>query len=606
MKHFGRVLAYLRPYWPLALVSVVLIFVGGVVGLATPWPLKILVDNVMAGKPLPEPFQSWIGGWGRSTLLYVAVFASFFITLLVYGVAVLDRYVNTKLDQRMALDFRSDLFEHAQKLSMAYYDKRRTGHLIFIINSQGESVSRLIMTIPPVAQSLITLTGVVILSWRIDHQLTVIALSIAPLLGIATHYYMKNVQPRLLEVRSLEGDALAIIHEAITMMRVIVAFGRERFEQQRYREQGEKAAVARIDITVRQALFSLLVAAIIGGGTALVMALGFSKALQGTITIGSLLVIIAYIGMVYQPMSTISNTIGSLQEVFVNLEIAFNLLDTEPEVKEPPDAITISGAEGRLTFEDVHFSYEGRKETLNGISFEVAPGQIVAIVGHTGAGKTTLMSLIPRFYDPMAGRVLLDGRDVRSLSIRSLRDQISLVLQEPLLFSGPIVDNIRYGRPGATMDEVIDAAKAANAHDFISALPEGYDTIVGERGSRLSGGERQRISVARAFVKNAPILILDEPTSSVDTKTENVILDALDKLMVGRTTFIIAHRLSTIRQADLILVMERGRIIEHGPAEELLARDGTYRRLYDLQVHGIPYEMVRALEAADEKVEAEG
>ena len=606
MKYFGRVFTYLRPYWPLAIVSVILIFVGGVIGLATPWPLKILVDNVLQDKPLPGVLQDWFGGLDRYTLLYVAVFSSFFLTLLVYGVAVLDRYVNTKLDQRMALDLRSDLFEHAQKLSMAYYDKRRTGHLIFVINSQGESVSRLLMTIPPVAQSLITLIGVVILCWGIDHQLTVIALSIAPLLGIATHYYMKHVQPRLLNVRSLEGDALAIIHEAITMMRVIVAFGRERFEQMRLREQGERAAIARVDITVRQALFSMLVAAILGGGTALVMALGFQKALQGTMTIGSLLVVLAYIGMVYQPMATISNTIGSLQEVFVNLEIAFNLLDTEPEVQDAPDALKITGTSGRVTFEDVHFAYEGRKETLDGISFEAAPGQIVAIVGHTGAGKTTLMSLIPRFYDVNQGRVLLDGRDVRSIAIRSLRDQMSLVLQEPLLFSGPIIDNIRYGRPEATMEEVVEAAKAANAHDFIAALPEGYNTPLGERGAKLSGGERQRISVARAFIKNAPILILDEPTSSVDTKTENVILDALDKLMVGRTTFIIAHRLSTIRQADIIMVMERGRIIEHGPAEELLAKDGTYRRLYDLQVHGIPYEMVRALQAADEVAETEG
>jgi ATP-binding cassette subfamily B protein len=606
MKDFGRVLSYLRPYWKLASVSVVLIFVGGVIGLATPWPMKILVDNVLQEKPMPGVLNDWFGGLDRYTLLYLAVGSSFMITLLVYGIAVIDRYVNTKLDQRMALDFRSDLFEHAQKLSMAYYDKRRTGHLIFIINSQGESVSRLLMTIPPVAQSLITLIGVVILCWGIDHQLTVIAMSIAPLLGIATHYYMKHVQPRLINVRSLEGDALAIIHEAITMMRVIVAFGRERFEQQRFREQGEKAAIGRVDITVRQALFSLLVAAILGGGTSLVMGLGFSKALQGTITIGSLLVIISYIGMVYQPMATISNTIGSLQEVFVNLQIAFNLLDTEPEVKDAPGAITLTGTSGRITFEDVHFSYEGRKETLDGINVEVEPGQIVAVVGHTGAGKTTLMSLIPRFYDVNQGRILLDGQDIRGISIRSLRDQISLVLQEPLLFSGPIVDNIRYGRPDATMEEVVEAAKSANAHDFITALPEGYHTVLGERGAKLSGGERQRISVARAFIKNAPILILDEPTSSVDTKTENVILDALDKLMVGRTSFIIAHRLSTIRQADVILVMERGRVIEQGPADELLARDGTYRRLYDLQVHGIPYELVRELTAQDEQVEAEG
>ncbi len=586
-QYIPRVFPYLWPYRKLAANSICLIFIGAMAGLLMPWPLLILVDHVLPNKPLPEVLASLTGPLSQITLLYLAVAASFTVTVAVHGIAVFDRYVNTKIEQQMALDFRTDLFEHAQKLSMAYHDQRRTGHLIFAINSQGDSVSRLLMTIPPVGQSVISLVGMVWICWAMDRQLTLIALSIAPLLFISTSYYMRHIHSRLVEVRNMEGEALSIIHEAVTMMRVIVAFAREPFEQRRFRSQGERAADARVKVTVRQALFSLTVATITGGGTALVLGIGFSHALQGKITVGQLLVILSYISMIYQPLAIISTTIGSLQEVFVNLQIAFNLLDTEPEIKDAPGAVQISCASGEVEFQDVHFSYEGRHETLDGISLKAQAGQVTGIVGPTGAGKTTLVSLLPRFYGPSSGRILLDGRDIGTLGLRSLRQQISMVLQEPLLFSGTIVNNIRYGRPEASMEEVLQAAKAANAHDFITALPAGYETLLGERGAMLSGGERQRISVARAFLKNAPLLILDEPTSSIDTKTEGVILDALDNLMVGRTTFIIAHRLSTIRRADTILVLDHGRIVEQGSQEELLRRNGPYRKLYDLQMGGV-------------------
>jgi ABC-type multidrug transport system fused ATPase/permease subunit len=339
----------------------------------------------------------------------------------------------------------------------------------------------------------------------------------------------------------------------------------------------------------------------------MVLGIGFVDVLHGKITFGQLLVMLNYVGLVYQPMATISTTIGSLQEVKVNLQVALELLDTKPDVKDLPDATDIGTAVGNVRFENVRFSYEDRLETLRGVNFEAKAGQVVAIVGHTGAGKTTLVSLIGRFYDTTSGQVLLDNRDVRSLTLKSLRHQIGMVLQEPLLFSGTIADNIRYGRPEATMDEIVEAAQAANAHGFITDLPEGYDTVLGERGAKLSGGERQRISVARAFVKNAPILILDEPTSSVDLKTEDVILDALDSLMVGRTTFIIAHRLSTVRRADLVLVLDHGRIVEQGPPEVLLLRDGPYRQLYDLQVNGLDARAAMlSFESESAAVEAEG
>ena len=367
------------------------------------------------------------------------------------------------------------------------------------------------------------------------------------------------------------------------MLRVIVAFGREDHEYQRMRAQGELANDARVGLTVRQSLFSLGVDATTAAGTALVLGFGAYHVLQGSLTVGELLIVMSYIGSVYGPLEAISGTATSLQEQMISLEMAFDLLDVEPDIRDRPGATTIQRCAGRITFEHVDFSYETRTDTLKDISFEATAGQVVAIVGPTGAGKTTLISLIPRFYEGTVGRILMDGRDIRDITLKSLRNQVSLVLQEPLLFSGSIFDNIRYGRLDATMEEVMEAARSANAHDFIVGLPRQYDTDIGERGAKLSGGERQRISVARAFLKDSPILILDEPTSSIDSKTEAVILDALERLMVGRTTFMVAHRLSTLRHANLILVMDHGRLVERGTHDELVALGGLYKQLHDMQ-----------------------
>jgi len=367
------------------------------------------------------------------------------------------------------------------------------------------------------------------------------------------------------------------------MLPVITAFQREDYELERFRSKTRHAIDARVDVTVRQTLFSLAVTTTTAIGTALVLGVGSYHAIQGRITAGDLLVVLAYIAAVYKPLETISYTAGALQDNLVGLRMAFHILDTEPVVQEALHPETVVRAAGAIRFEAVHFEYPGRSDTLTDISLDVQPGQVVAIVGPTGAGKTTLMNLIPRFYDPQRGRVLIDGHDVRTLSLDSLRRQISMVPQEPVLFSGTIADNIRYGRLQATMDEVVAAAKAANAHDFIERLADGYQTDIGERGVRLSGGERQRICVARAFLKDAPILILDEPTSSIDSKTESLILDALDELMVGRTTFMIAHRLSTVRHADLIATLDRGVLVEQGTHDELIARDGLYKQMHDVQ-----------------------
>jgi ABC-type cobalamin/Fe3+-siderophores transport system ATPase subunit len=338
-----------------------------------------------------------------------------------------------------------------------------------------------------------------------------------------------------------------------------------------------------VKLTVLQTLFSLGVSTATALGTGLVLGFGAYHVLKGKITVGELLVLMTYIASVYQPLEAISSTLGQLNQHFVFLKASLSLLETEPEVTEDPHAIDIGRSKGHMTFEGVSFSYEGRVDTLKDIRFEAPGGSRIAIVGPTGAGKTTLASLLVRFYDPKEGSITIDGVDIRRLTLSCLREQISLVLQEPLLFAGSLADNIRYGRLDATRQEMIEAAKAANAHDFIEKLPHAYETELGEGGAQLSGGERQRICVARAFIKNAPILVLDEPTSSIDSKTETVILDALDELMVGRTSFMIAHRLSTIRTADLILVMNEGELVEQGTHDQLVALGGLYSQLFDAQ-----------------------
>jgi ATP-binding cassette subfamily B protein len=585
VKYFPRVLKYLRPYWKLAVCSVLLIGIAALVGLLVPWPLKILVDQVLQNQPVSNTLASltkWLPP-GRFPLLVFAVLAGFALAILQNGLTVLDNYVNTKLHQSIALDFRSDIFQHAQRLSCSYHDQKRSGMVIYAINSQGDAVARLIMIVPQLGQSLFTLAGMFWITFTMDRSLALLSLTVVPVLYYSVGYYMTHIQSRLVRVLAMEGESLSIVHESISMMRVIVAFGRESHEFRRFRDQGKRTIDARIDVTVRQTAFSLVVNSTTAAGTALVLGFGAYHVMQHRLTVGQLLVVMAYIAAVYQPLQTISTTVGSLQEISAALKIAYDVLDIEPDVKDQPSAVAMRRAQGRVEFEDVHFSYKGRRDTLKEVSFTVEPGQVTAIVGPTGAGKTTLVSLLPRFYEPDRGRVLLDGLPVERLKLRSLRDQISIVLQEPLLFSASIAENIQYGRLDASRGEIIDAARAANAHDFIMALPNQYETQIGERGAQLSGGERQRIAIARAFLKNAPILILDEPTSSIDSKTEAVILDALDSLMVGRTTFMIAHRLSTIRRADNILVMDQGAIVQRGSHGELMRHRGLYRQLHDLQ-----------------------
>lgn len=586
MRYILRVLHYIKPFRRMAVVSAVLTVFVAALGLLAPWPLKILFDSVLGDHPLPsvvapvlQPLMD-----RKFLLLLIVVAGGFALTILSNLLMVMSSFVETRLSQGMILNFRSDLFQHAQRLSMSFHDRRKSGGLIFAINFQADNAAGLVMSLQPLAVSLLTVVGMFWITFTINARLAFLSLVVVPFIYYSVDYYVKHIQARLRKVKAMEGESLSIVHEAISMIRVIAAFGREAYQHRKFREHGKRAVDERVKVTVRQTAFSLIVNSTTAVGTALVLGFGVYQILQGKMTGGELLIVISYVASIYTPLEQISTTIGSFQDRFTSLEIAFDLLDKEPEIRDAPNATSIPGVEGRVAFDNVRFSYEGRKQTLDDISFEAAPGQLIGIVGPTGAGKSTLVSLIPRFYDPREGRILIDGRDIRQITLESLRRQISIVLQDPLLFSGSIEDNIRYGRLGATREEVVAAAKAANAHQFIMRLPEKYQTALGERGAQLSGGERQRISIARALLKDAPILILDEPTSSVDSGTEKEILDALERLMAGRTAFLIAHRLSTLRDADLILVMVGGQIVGRGTHDELMARKGLYRQLYDLQV----------------------
>jgi ATP-binding cassette, subfamily B, bacterial len=578
-----QALRYARPFWPLFAASLLMIAITSVLALLAPWPLAIIVDSVLGSKPLPSFFPSSVHAWSTTELLIALVLAGLLITALENAITVLNEYVTTRLDQWMVLDLRSDLFRHVHRLSPSFYESSQTGTLMYQINGLAASVGAVVVAIPPILQSVVTLGGMFYVAYRIDPTLALLSLTVVPVIYGSLGYYARRVEPRLVNARRLEGQSLSIVHEAISMLKVIVTFGREAYTYRRFREQGETAVQARVGVTVRQTVFSLAVNTTTAAGSALIIGVGAWNVLQGTLTVGELLVILGYIAAIYKPLEQLSGTISSLQEQFVGLRSVFRLLAVEPDVRDPEVPVKMDAAAGHFAFQGVSFAYPGRQETVREISFAVEQGARIAIVGPTGAGKTTLVWLLARFYDPDQGRILLDGVDLRELRLEDLRRQLSIVLQEPLLFTGTIADNIRYGRLDATDDEVAAAAAAANAADFVQRLPSGYGTVLGERGARLSGGERQRIAIARAFLKDAPILILDEPTSSIDSRTESIILDALDRLSDGRTTVTIAHRLSTVSRSDGILVMDRGVVVEAGEHEELLELEGLYRQLWEAQ-----------------------
>jgi len=552
-----------RRYWPHLAGIVLLDMLATPLSLLKPLALKIAIDCVIGSRPLPWNVGRFLPGWmtgSRLRVLAAAAVLQILIVVLLQAQALVSYLLNTQVGERLTLTFRAQLFRHIQRLSLSFHDTRGTADSLFRIEFDAPSIQAIVIHgVIPFISELVMLVAMIYVMALISWRLALVALTISPILFLASRSYDKRMGSQYEAVKELESQALGIVQEALAAVRVVKAFGRENSEHERFLRRSSEGLRRRVELAFAEGAFGSMVNVVTALGTGLVLFLGVRDVLSGTLTVGALLVVISYLSDLYGPLERMSTQIAALQSSFVSARRAFDILDEMPEVEEKPDARALVRATGRIEFRDVSFAYDPRNAILDKVSFSVPAGARVGIVGRTGAGKTTLVSLLTRFYDPSAGQVLLDGVDVRDYKLADLRNQFALVLQEPLLFSTSIAENIAYARPNASPGEIVEAAKAASADDFIAGLPGGYDTMVGERGMMVSGGERQRISLARAFLKNAPILILDEPTSAVDIATEAAILETMERLMRGRTSFIVSHRVSVLEKCDLVLRVEHGR-----------------------------------------------
>jgi ATP-binding cassette subfamily B protein len=539
-------------------------FLSSALKLLTPLPLMIGVDWVLGSRPVPAE----LSGDGEASVLPLLPLAAILLValaFLVQLVGLVSTLLSAYTGEKLVLDFRALLLRHAQRLSLSYHDSRGTTDSTYRIQYDAPAIQWVVVegTIPLITAA-VTVIAMIGVTARIDWQLAVVALAVTPFLLLLTHVFGRRVRRGSKELKKLESSALAVIQEVLGALRVVKAFGQEDREEERFVNQSRQGLRARLRILLVAGGLGLLVGVVTALGTAAVLYLGVRHVQAGTLTLGQLLLVMAYLAQLYSPLETISKKIADLQGSLASADRSFALLAEGPDVMDRPGARPLARATGAVAFRGVCFAYNDGPAVLHDVSFQVPAGARVGITGTTGAGKTTLVSLLTRFFDPTGGQILLDGVDLRDYKLADLRNQFAIVLQEPVLFATSIAENIAYARPGATEAEVIAAAKAANAHDFIAALPDGYQTRVGERGMQLSGGERQRLALARAFLKDAPALILDEPTSSVDIKTEALIMEALDRLMRGRTTFMIAHRLSTLEGCDVRLHLEYGQLVSAG------------------------------------------
>jgi ATP-binding cassette subfamily B protein len=534
-------------------------------GLLVPVPLKIAVDSVVGTAPLPAILAAWVPDFVAGSKLNLLIFAvgmQISVVVLMQLQSLSGHSLRTKVGERMTLAFRTRLFHQAQRLSLLFHDQKGTTDSIYRIQYDAPSIQWLtIYGLLPFLSASVLLISMIYVIVRLNWHLALVALTILPPLFFYSRFYNQRMRSRYKETKQLESNALKVIQEVLTAIRVVKVFGREDDEEERFKQQSNKNVAAKTRIALAEGGFGLIVNFTTALGSAAVLFIGVLNVQSGRLTVGELLMIITYLGQLYSPVKSISNQAKNMQSALASLQRAFELLDEMPEVAEKPAARSLKRAVGAIEFRGVNFAYDGHQPVLKNISFCVEPGIRLGIQGRTGAGKSTLLSLLCRLYDPQTGQILLDSTDICDYKISDLRSQFAIMLQEPMLFSTSIAENIAYARPGADFQEIMAAARAANAHEFIVKLSNGYETLVGDRGMCLSGGERQRISLARAYLKNAPILILDEPTSSVDIWTEAGIMQAMERLMQGRTTLMIAHRLSTLEICDQLLLIENGQIV---------------------------------------------
>ena len=573
MSIYRRVLRYYRPFLTQTMFGLCLSLIGIGLNLLKPWPFKIIVDDFLrAGSAIHPDWRFWV------LLLCLALIG---IQLLWGIINWITNYLFVKIGLQALLKLRTDLYSYLQSLSLKYHDARRSSDSSFRVAYDSQSIQTIYNKgFTNIFGSIITLIGTFLIMLRLDWQLTLVSLGIVPLVVGAIYVFAHRIRRESTSIQEQESAVLAQAQEGLSSIRMVHAFGREEFEVRQFQQQARQSLQANLRLTLTNVNSALVISTLMVVGTAAMYYIGTLHVLAGTLTLGSLLVFSAYLLMLYQPLESLTYTAWAMEGATAGAKRCFEVLDRQDDVRDSPNAVDISSAKGAIEFCSVNFGYAESRIVLRDINLSITPNQIVGLVGGTGAGKSTLLSLVPRFYDPTTGSVMLDGRDVREITKKSLRAQIAIVLQDTLLFSTTVRENIAYGRPDATEEEIIEAARRAQADEFIRQMPEEYSSLVGERGGHLSVGQRQRIGIARAFLKNAPILLLDEPTSALDPSTESAIMDTIKELMRGRTTLIATHRLATIHNLDQIIVLEHGRIVEQGRGPDLVARGGIYAKLY--------------------------
>ncbi|HWB85974.1 MAG TPA: ABC transporter ATP-binding protein [Bryobacteraceae bacterium] len=577
----------LKPHSGALIGGIAAILVESVASLAEPWPLKIVLDNVLKSKPGSGWLNQLILSSAGTDKVAVLKFAALAVLVIASVGAVsnyTEKYITATLGQWVMHDLRHTLYSHIQRLSLGFHNQKQTGDLISRLTSDIDAIQTFITSgLLGVLINGLTLFGMMAVMFYVSPRFTLIALSVAPLLFVVVFSYTLRIKKATRDVRAKEGQMVSVIQEVLTSMHIVKAFAREEFEQRRFVEESRESVEIALRVRGMKVKLSPTVDMIIALGTCLVLWFGGRMALAGSLSAGSLVLFIWYLGRMYKPMRELAKTTDAYTKAAVGYERIREVMDTDHEVRNLPGARRAPALRGQIEFDDVTFGYEPDCPVLKHVSLLVEPGQRAALVGPTGAGKTTIINLIPRFYDPDQGTVKIDGSDVKLFQQESLRQQISFVLQETLLFHGPVWYNIAYGKPEASRAEILHAAELANAHEFIEQMPQGYDTVIGERGVTLSGGQRQRIAIARAVIRDTPILILDEASTGLDAASEKLVFEALLRLMEGKTSIVIAHRLATIQSADIIFVVNDGQITERGRHEELIRNSGLYAELHELQ-----------------------
>ncbi|MGB9363393.1 MAG: ABC transporter ATP-binding protein, partial [Candidatus Sulfotelmatobacter sp.] len=574
-----------RPYRGTLFIILIAMVVETAMSLAAPWPLKVIIDNVAGGHRLPLWLRDALGpAFNTESKMHVALLAAF-ATVLIAAVGAIAGYINNyfteSAGQYVAHDLRVRTFHHLQRLSLGYYNTHQIGSLLSTITTDIQTIQAFASSSTlDILVDTLTIVSMLALMFWLNWDFTLIALAVTPFLLFFVSRFKKAVKKATHSVRNQQANIVAVVQQALESMQVIKAFDGQKIEEEQLANVSAATVNAALAARRVKSLLSPVVAITVALCTAIVLWRGAYLILAGVMTVGALTVYLSYLTKFFKPVKDLATTTNAIAQAAVGVERIRAILETDEIIPEREDAIEPRNIKGEIIFQDVAFAYPGNPPVLKEVSFHIKPGQLVGIVGPTGGGKSTVVSLIPRFYDAISGKVIIDGHDVREYKLHALRDHIGYVLQDTVLFRGTILENIAFGRPSATRAEIIEAARLANADEFIARMPHGYDTMVGERGSTLSGGQRQRIGIARVMVRNSPILLLDEPTAALDAESERLVMDALERLMKGRTVITIAHRLATIRDADQIVVISEGVVAENGSHEQLIAMNGIYAGLY--------------------------